>query len=250
MEQQIRKILMEHGAGDGGCTTGFLCGIFPYLPKEAEKGNLSLYARGLDYHNWVKHCLEQAAAELRQQFPGYDFRCYCDVSPYDEVTIAHRCGLGVLGKNRLLITPQYGSYVFIGLIATDMPLPDNDYTEGCINCGACARLCPTAAITEQGICTERCLSHISQRRGELNKWEQTQLKKSPLIWGCDSCQLVCPMNKGKQHSQVVPLCSSLSLAELEGLSDKQFRRNYQNYAFSFRGIQPLKRNLLLKEKSE
>lgn len=249
-EQEICKVLEKFGAASAGCTTGFVCGVFPYYPPRVTPGNLSLYACGWDYHKWVKAALEQAADWLRQAVPGHQFTCYCDISPHDEVAIAHRCGLGVLGKNQLLITPDYGSYVFIGLIATDMPLTEKSNTKDCIGCMACVRQCPTGAIAEQGICVEQCLSHISQKRGELTEWEAAQVANSPLIWGCDLCQTVCPMNGGVKPSTVGQHITNLTAEELNGLSDRQFRRQYGEFAFAFRGIQPLLRNLKIQSKTE
>lgn len=249
-EREICKVLESCGAARAGCTAGFLCGIFPYYPPRVTPGNLSLYACGQDYHIWVKAALEQAADRLRQAFPGHQFTCYCDISPHDEVAIAHRCGLGVLGKNRLLITPDYGSYVFIGLIATDIWLEEKSNIASCIGCMACVRQCPTEAIGQQGICVEQCLSHISQKRGELTEWEGAQVASAPLIWGCDLCQTVCPMNSGAKPSSVEQRIAALTAEELKGLSDRQFRRQYGEFAFAFRGIQPLLRNLKIQGKAE
>ena len=113
--------------------------------------------------------------------------------------------------------------------------------------------CPTGALTEQGCEVTRCLSDLTQRKGPLPPEAAEQVRRSPTVWGCDLCQKACPHN---QAAALTPLpefrenlLCSLTLAELEPLSNKAFRRQYARRAFSWRGIGPLRRNLALKEEA-
>lgn len=245
------EILKKYGAYDSYMTDGFICAVFPYLPQNITAGgNISLYARGLDYHIWVKEALNRASQELKELYPNNFFKPYTDTSPYDEVMLAYECALGALGKNRLIITDKYGSFVFIGIIETDLECfaPKREKKQ-CLGCMACVKACPVSAISERGVDSQKCLSHITQKRGELQKDEEESIKNHSLIWGCDLCQTVCPMNKGAERSQREELIASLSLDDLD-MSDRAFRKRYSQFAFSFRGVQPLKRNLRIKNEKQ
>ena len=241
------EIVKKYGAYDSYMTDGFICAVFPYLPEKISEGNISLYARGQDYHIWVKEILNKAVEELQREYPDNHFKAYTDTSPHDEVMIAYKCGLGALGKNRLIITDEYGSYVFIGIIETDLECTaEPRETRHCIGCNACVKACPGGAISENGVCSDKCLSHITQKRADLDENEAKMIKNHSLIWGCDTCQLVCPMNKGVKHSNIEEIIHTLTPQDVD-ISDKQFRKKYADFAFSFRGVKPLKRNLEIKK---
>ncbi len=219
--------------------------LFPYA-AEQRPGNLSLYARGRDYHAVIQQTLGDMAAELRTAYPENNFIVLADNSPLPEVLAAAYAGLGCIGAHGLLIHPLYGSYVFIGTIVTDCTLPTTPHTPTtCINCGACRRACPV------GLDKSRCLSALTQQGGTLTDEQAALVRAHPLIWGCDTCQLVCPMNRTAQQTPLAdfrehPICS-LSLDDLEGLTRKQFLAKYPERAFTWRGPAPIRRNLLLKQ---
>lgn len=229
---------------------GLICAVFPYYAGEAA-GNLSLYARGRDYHAVVKARLEQAAVWLRQEY-GCSALALTDVSPFPEVWAAACAGLGKLGQNGLLLTRDYGSFVFIGLLLTDLALPYGGMPEPCCGCGACRRACPGNALEPEGrLREERCLSALTQQRGTLTEAQTAALARHPLIWGCDACQLACPENKAVLQTTLPEFQQELlcSLGEAEvALSDRAFRRKYADRSFAWRGVQPLRRNFLLKQK--
>ena len=99
---------------------------------------------------------------------------------------------------------------------------------------------------------EQCLSELTQRKGKLPQAVENQIRQSPTVWGCDLCQRACPWNQKAALSPLPEfredLTPSLTLADLEGLSNKAFRKQYAHKAFAWRGIAPLKRNLELREK--
>ena len=115
--------------------------LIPYRCDASPKDglNISLYARVKDYHAYFAALSERLLAALRSSFPDERFAGFCDHSPIDEKDAAARCGLGVLGRNSLLINPTYGSFVFIGSLLTSLALSENrSYTaELCCGCGRC-----------------------------------------------------------------------------------------------------------------
>ena len=169
--------------------------LFPYRFASDLPRNLSRYACVPDYHRVVGDTLRQAAEELSVLFSAA-FVPFVDNSPIPEVYAAALAGLGCIGDNGLLITPRYGSYVFIGTLVTDAGRPCADAPiQRCPGCGACRRLCPAGALTDTGVDRTRCLSAVSQRRGQLTAEEEAALAANGLLWGCDRCQEVCPQNR-------------------------------------------------------
>ena len=228
---------------------GLICAVFPYYAG-VQAGNLSLYARGQDYHAVIKTRLEQAAEWLRQTY-GCSAIPMADVSPFPEVWAAACAGLGKLGQNGLLLTEDYGSFVFIGLLLTDLPLEGGSAPVPCMGCGACLRACPGGALDKDGRVEEaKCLSALTQQRGELTEPQAAAVAAHPLIWGCDACQLACPENRKAQETALPEFRENLlySLTDPDvALGDRAFRKQYAGRAFTWRGVQPLRRNLMLKK---
>ncbi len=255
------NILLDAGACAAGCVSGgrltqymavpdgvssLLCAAFPYGPADITPGPVSVYARGQDYHQVLRRRLEPAAAQLEKAFSGHRFTFWADASPFPEVTAAALAGLGVVGQHGLLIVPGAGSYVFLGFLATDAILPETggDIAR-CRGCGTCRKACPGQAL-EGRLDQQRCLSAITQKRGELSPAQAQLVAQNRALWGCDRCQLACPEN---QHRTVPPLPEFAPLAdpaaeELQ-LSDRAFRRQFAGRAFTWRGVQPLRSNFTL-----
>lgn len=233
---------------------GVLVAAFPYFNGD-KPGNLSLYARGEDYHRCVTRRLERSAEELRQQFPGHAFVVGADNSPLDERQCARLGGVGRMGRHGLVIVEPYGSWVFLGTILTDLALPDADTpAPDCPNCGACVRACPGGALHTAPFDEDRCLSALTQKKGTLSPEQEQLLRQHPLIWGCDLCQRACPYNKNVPFSPLddltgresLPYLPSLSEEDLDGLTNRTFRLKYGQRAFAWRGPAVLRRNLALK----
>ena len=168
--------------------------LFPYRFEANEKRELSYYACVPDYHYAAGAVLDALVNALGQAYPAFSFVPFIDNSPIPEVYAAARAGLGRIGDHRLLIHPVYGSYVFIGEIVTDMELPaTNAPLAYCEHCGACAAACHGGCLPGED--RTLCVSAISQKKGELTTTEIALLRKSGLVWGCDTCQEVCPHNK-------------------------------------------------------
>lgn len=230
-----------------------LAAAFPYFAGE-RPGNLSLYARGEDYHRVLGRRLDTACQILKENYKEYSFCPSVDASPLPEREIAWAAGLGLRGRNGLLILPPYGSYVFLGTILTDAPLEFSTAPPAplCISCGKCVQACPTGALSaERDFDLKRCLSDLTQRKGALTEEEEALLRAHPAVWGCDLCQRVCPYNRAPARTPLAEfshgLIDVLTPEMLEGLTNRQFREAYGGRAFSWRGPAVLRRNFKLKE---
>ena len=225
-----------------------LVAAFPYYAGE-RPGNLSLYARGRDYHQVITGRLNTICDILRENYKNGVFLPAADNSPLPERQAAWRCGIGLRGKNGLVILPPYGSYVFLGTILTDvaLDLPSRTPSPNCVGCGKCLIACPGGALGEAGVDLDRCLSELTQRKGELTAEQGALLKNHSLIWGCDTCQRVCPYNAAPALSPLPEfregLVDTLEGADLDGLTNRTFREKYGDRAFAWRGPAPLRRNL-------
>lgn len=234
---------------------GVYVAAFPYFAGDAP-GNLSLYCRGRDYHTVVKARLEEVCAGLRVRSPGYRFLPGADNTPVPELTAARLAGLGMVGRHNLMIVPPYGSYVFLGTILTDLPLETGaaEPSPFCEDCGACVKACPTGALSEAGFDREKCLSYLTQKKGELTEREREWLRLSPTAWGCDLCQRACPWNQTARETDLPEfrenLLAGLTAGELEGLTNRSFPAAFPDRAFTWRGPGPLRRNLDLQKNRE
>lgn len=249
MEQKIRTYAKSLGIEKCGFTryngkSAIVC-LFPYFQGYYD-GNLSLYARSIDYHLIIREKLEALTEFIRTLSPESTCENFADIGPQIERQLAYDAGLGFYGKNGMLINDDFGSYFFIGYILCDLPLKaDKPLDKSCIGCNACINACPGGAL-KSGFEISKCASHISQKKGELTEGEIDILKKSGLIFGCDTCQRVCP------HNNITPkpmgeftddLIHFLNIEDIENLSNKEFMRKYKNRAFSWRGRNVLLRNL-------
>ena len=254
--ERLRERMTEDGWQRARETTPGLkwlvCAAFPYGPETMTPGLLSVYARGADYHRVLEARMTAAAAELAEQYPGHRFDFYADVSPFPEVYAAALAGLGKLGQNGLLIVPGAGSYVFLGFLATDAELPETGgRVTPCADCGACKKACPGGALG-QTVDQSRCLSALTQQRGQLTEEQTALVKRGGMLWGCDRCQLVCPENQSRTLPPLPEFAPLPDPTEEDlQLSDRAFRRQFAGRAFTWRGVQPLRRNSeILKEDAE
>lgn len=223
--------------------------LFPYYSKKLKKGNLSKYASLKDYHKVINEISCKLLSDLKKAFPKEEFISFCDNSPIKEIKAAALGGLGVIGKNGLLINEKYGSYCFLSAIVTTLKISDYKTFEikNCIGCNLCEKSCPGKAISNKKINTENCLSNINQKKGELSSFEKNLILKTGYIWGCDICQDVCPMNKNISETPIMDfkedIKENLYLEDIESLSNKKFKEKFYDRAFTFKGVNVLKRNL-------
>lgn len=221
--------------------------LFPYYTGEHKERNISRYAMVTDYHMIAGEYLNRFCKALQEVFPQNQFEPFTDNSPIREVSAAFHAGLGRRGKNGLILHPKYGSYVFIGEVVTDLVLkPDQPLNPGeCIGCGKCQNVCPQGALQSDGsVCLERCRSHITQKKGELTDWEIGQIQDGRLIWGCDICNDVCPMNQEAKVLTPVPEFLESAVAVLDA---QIAERLLKTRAYNYRGKKTILRNIQLLE---
>lgn len=208
--------------------TVILC-LFPYSVKNESPKSLSRYAALPDYHNVCGKYLNKICETLKEKYPQNQFEYFIDNSPIPEVSAAARAGLGCYGENGLLINQKYGSFVFIGEIVTDLSVETTQTDKkNCVSCGKCKTACPV------GLDKSKCLSALSQKKGELSEKELKLLKDNNILWGCDICANACPQNKIEKTS--IP-------EFIEG-----YKENYspddiiKGRAFAWRGKKTIDRN--------
>lgn len=222
-----------------------LCACFPYRLREPRR-NVSYYAVVPDYHSVLLPLLRTAASRLSEAFAGYTFEPFVDNSPIPEVRAAAMCGLGVVGDNGLLITPEYGSWVFLGEIVTDLPLlAGQQPVRACPHCGRCRAACPGGALAGEELEKSRCLSHLTQKKGTLSEEEAALIQKGELVWGCDRCQEVCPLNRDVRETAFPPFLEKRFPLVRSGDAARLSGR-----AFQWRPPEVIERNLRLMQSKD
>lgn len=169
--------------------------------RESGRGWIARYAWGEDYHEVMEKMLEELAAAIKKG-SGTFCKAYVDTGPVMERVFAKNSGVGWIGKNTCVIDPKLGSWLFLGILLTDLELkPDPIIADHCGKCTACMDACPTQAITEPyEIDARQCISYLTiEHRGEIS--EELTEKMGNHIFGCDICQDVCPWNKKSPHSR-------------------------------------------------
>ena len=181
-----------------GARTAIAVGLV-YDPGEAVGGDAQIarYAGGEDYHDVLGDRLRAFEAAIEASMPGaVTLRSYVDTGPVLERAVAARTGIGWIGKNTLLLSRRFGSYLFLGVVLTDLDLPhDTVESDHCGSCRACLDACPTDAFPEPYVLdASRCLSYTTI---ELRSETPTELRAEQGGWvfGCDICQEVCPWNE-------------------------------------------------------
>lgn len=245
----ISSLARELGIEEFGFSSNSFTALFPYYKKD-EGGNISLYARGKDYHKVVYKILYPIKQRF-EELGSENAVLHCDNGIYDDRKAAFEAGLGFYGKNNMLINDKYGSFFFIGQVIHNLNIePDKPLEKECLNCGNCIKHCVTGVL-KNGFEEDKCLSAITQKKGELTKEEIALIVKGGLCWGCDACQLVCPHNKALKDTFITDFLqeriASLKLSDFEGISEREFKRRYKDYAFSWRGGRVIKRNLEILE---
>jgi len=164
--------------------------------KQKDKGYISRYALGRDYHKIIRKRLKHLGQKISEHCETLDARPFVDTGPLLERPLAEKAGLGWTGKHSLILNKEAGSWFFLGEILINLPLPiDKPIENQCGKCTACLQICPTQAIVEPySVDANRCISYLTiELFGAIP--EQYRSLIGNRIYGCDDCQLICPWNR-------------------------------------------------------
>lgn len=213
-------------------------------PEGKEFAKISRYARGRDYHRVLHKKLKIFCDWLQQQEAGIQARYYADTGPIQDKVWAQQAGIGWIAKNSNVITREYGSWVFLGEILTNLTLiPDSPHPQHCGTCTRCLEACPTGAIAQPFVVdANRCIAyHTIENRAEILP-ENISKQLNGWVAGCDICQEVCPWNQRfAQETDVTefkPYPENLApkLSELAELSEEEWDQRFR--ASALRRIKP------------
>jgi epoxyqueuosine reductase len=217
------------------------------VPANGLQGKLSRFARGQDYHQVLGAKLEQLENFLSGLKPQVETQRFVDTGPTVDRALARRAGIGWQGKNCSIIHPDYGSWIFIGGLITNLELEtDSAMEDQCGSCTRCLDNCPTGALQKKYLLdAKECLGYITLSKGYLEEQHRKQIDNR--LWGCDTCQDVCPYNqdvKARNHSQFreEEPAGHPELLPLLELTNDQFKNIFGSTALNWRGKRPLKRN--------
>ncbi len=196
-----------------------------------DRGVVSVYALGRDYHDVLKGRLKHVAQWLASR-TGADVKVFVDTAPLMEKRLALRAGIGWAGRHTCIVSREWGSWLFLGVILTTAELkPDAPSENRCGSCTACLDICPTDAFLGPGrIDARRCISYLTiEHRGPIDRGLRPLMGNR--IFGCDDCLAVCPWNKFARpatEARLRPRPERIDppLAELAALDDAAFRRMF------------------------
>jgi epoxyqueuosine reductase len=218
--------------------------------KNSHTGKVSRYAWGDDYHDIVKEKLLSLLAWIREQEPDAAGKVCVDIQPMMDKAWAVRAGLGWLGKHSNVITPEHGSWVFIGELLLNLELyEDTERVEDhCGTCTLCIDACPTAAIAEPYVVdSNKCISYatIELRAPELP--DEIESKLSGWLYGCDICQDVCPWNRFEEPASETRFAPregnvNASIDEILELTPETYAARYRGSAMKRAKLSGLQRN--------
>lgn len=250
-EKDIEKRINPFLSMEGGKT--ILSIAFPYKQGQEEKQNgFSIYTKRLDYHKVVRGYLNQICDLIRSL--GGEAEAFVDSNALLERYIAYLAGVGFIGRNNMIITEQYGSYVFLGEIIMNLEFPCEEKRsfeeiakfQECGECRLCYKECPTKSINAGRVNPNICLSYFTQKK-ELSDQEIRLMKGN--VFGCDYCQLKCPYNQ-KAIRDGLPEFTSLDFMnkDLEvyaKMDNKYFKEYISTTSCGWRGKNVIRRNAIL-----
>jgi epoxyqueuosine reductase len=228
--------------------------ILNYFPAERQKHTdapvISTYAYGQDYHDVIRKKLRQLLRFMQTFSTPVSGRAFVDSAPVLDRAWAARAGLGWIGKNSNLISPEAGSFFFIGTLMVDLELTcDGPIPDFCGDCNRCVHACPTAAITpNRTLDANRCISYLTiEHREEISPEFKGKFKNR--AFGCDICQDVCPWNrKSTPHhvEEFKPLAGLLEMTRQDWyeIDEEKFTALFARSAIKRTKFSGLKRNLL------
>ncbi|HEY7798676.1 MAG TPA: tRNA epoxyqueuosine(34) reductase QueG [Hyphomonadaceae bacterium] len=218
--------------------------------ERRDHATISAYALNADYHDLMKRRLRQLASDFATA-SGHDVKIFVDTAPLMEKPLAHRAGLGWQGKHTNLVSREFGSWLFLGVMLTDATLePDSASDDSCGTCRACLDICPTNAFpAPYQLDARRCISYLTiEHKGPIPRDFRRPMGNR--IYGCDDCLAVCPWNKFAQTARDAafhprPELASALLADLAQLDDAGFREVFAGSPIKRIGRDRFVRNVMV-----
>ncbi|MEQ6856166.1 tRNA epoxyqueuosine(34) reductase QueG [Lysinibacillus capsici] len=222
----------------------------PIGKRGARRGIFCRASWGVDYHTALRERLKLLSTWLEEHVKGVRIESMVDTGALVDRAVAERAGIGWSGKNCSIITPEFGSYVYLGELITNIPFaPDKPMEDECGDCRLCLDVCPTGALIQGGqLDAQRCIAFLTQTKGTLPDEFRSHIGNR--LYGCDTCQTVCPKNKGKInwiHEEFIPdpeLAKPL-LTPLLTITNREFKGRFGHVSGSWRGKKPIQRNAIL-----
>jgi epoxyqueuosine reductase len=222
----------------------------PQSKRGERRGIFCRASWGTDYHHVLRDRLSKLEEYIVSRVPQARFKSMVDTGELVDRAVAERAGIGWSGKNCSIITPEFGSYVYLGEMVTNLPFaPDTPMEDQCGTCNKCVDVCPTGALIEGGqLDAQKCIAFLTQTKGFLA--DEYRVKLGNRLYGCDTCQTVCPENKGMDfhfHEEMEPdpeIAKPL-LKPLLTISNREFKEKYGHVSGSWRGKKPIQRNAII-----
>ncbi|WP_140484722.1 tRNA epoxyqueuosine(34) reductase QueG [Flavobacterium sp. GSA192] len=234
---------------DAKSVVSLLLNYYPEKEQVQDSYKISKYAYGKDYHFVIKEKLKELLFSIQENIGEVSGRVFVDSAPVLDKAWAAKSGLGWIGKNSNLLTQKVGSFYFIAELIIDLDLEyDNPTTDHCGSCTACIDACPTQAIIAPYVVDgSKCISYFTielkeniplEMKGYFDDW----------VFGCDTCQDVCPWNRfSKSHNEPLfnsnPALLSMTKKDWEEMTEETFKIVFKESAVKRTKFQGLSRNV-------
>jgi epoxyqueuosine reductase len=221
------------------------------LESAPDRGRISVYAQGADYHKTVKKALKALARFIVDTVPS-ELKVFVDTAPVMEKPLSAAAGIGWQGKHTNLLSRSHGNWLFLGVIFTELELePDPPAGDHCGSCSACMVACPTGAIDgPRRLDARRCISYLTIEHSDPIPFEFREAMGNR-IYGCDDCLAACPWNRFAAQAQAnrafMPRAelTAPALADLLTLDDASFRELFSGSPIKRIGVKRFLRNCLI-----
>lgn len=221
-------------------------------PRSIRGDRRGMFARaswGQDYHTIMRKRLDKLSEYIKERVPDVEMMSMVDTGVLSDRAVAERAGLGYTGRNGFVINPDLGTWTYLGEMLVSIPFePDDPLLDSCGDCTICVDRCPTGALVGDGqLNSQKCISFLTQTKGYLP--DEYRSKIGNRLYGCDTCQQVCPRNRGinTEHDDIVlePEILKPRLIPLLQMSNKEFKNTYGHLAGAWRGKKPIQRNAII-----